>query len=60
MTGTVKQDAEGMAAAISQTVSAIAGGKTPVDALAGLKDDRFSIASDCNAKLFVAYAPYTG
>ena len=60
MTGTVKQDAEGMAAAISQTVSAIAGGKTPVDALAGLKDDRFSLASDCNAKLFVAYAPYTG
>jgi methyl-galactoside transport system substrate-binding protein len=60
MTGTIKQDAEGMASAIAQTVSAIAGGKTPVDALAGLSDDRFSIASGCNAKLFVAYAPYTG
>ena len=60
MTGTVKQDAEGMAAAIAQTAKAIAGGKTPVDALAGLSDSRFSIASDCNTKLFVAYAPYTG
>ena len=60
MTGTVKQDAEGMAAAIAQTAKAIAGGATPVDALAGLKDERFSIAEDCNAKLFVAYAPYTG
>ena len=49
-----------MAAAISQTVSAIAGGKTPVEALSSLSDKRFSLASDCNAKLFVAYAPYTG
>lgn len=60
MTGTVKQDAEGMAAAIAQTVSAVSGGATPVDALAGMSDDRFSIASDCAAKLYVAYAPYTG
>lgn len=60
MTGTVKQDAEGMAAAIAQTAKAIAEGKNPVDALAGLSDARFSIASDCNTKLFVAYAPYTG
>ena len=59
MTGTVKQDAEGMAAAITQTAAAIAAGKTPVDALAGLSDDRFSVAGDCAAKLFVAYAPYT-
>ena len=60
MTGTVKQDAEGMAAAICQTVKAIAEGKNPVDALASLSDARFSLASDCSAKLFVAYAPYTG
>ena len=60
MTGTVKQDAEGMAAAIAQTVSAVAGGKTPVDALAGLSDARFTLAGDCAGKLFVAYAPYTG
>ncbi len=60
MTGTVKQDAEGMAAAIAQSVSGIKEGKTPVDALAALTDERFSIASDCNTKLFVAYAPYTG
>ncbi len=62
MTGTVKQDAEGMAAAIAQTVSAISGGKTAPEALATLSgaDNRFSIADDCAAKLFVAYAPYTG
>lgn len=60
MTGTVKQDAEGMAAAISQTVTAVSGGSAPVDALAGMNDSRFSVASDCAAKLYVAYAPYTG
>lgn len=60
MTGTVKQDADGMASAIAQTVKAVSEGKTPVDALASLSDERFSIASDCTAKLYVAYAPYTG
>ena len=60
MTGTVKQDADGMAAAISQTAKAIADGKAPLDALASLSDSRFSIASDCSGKLFVAYAPYPG
>ena len=60
MTGTVKQDAEGMAAAICQTAKAIAGGANLVDALAGLNDPRFSLAQDCKTKLFVAYAPYTG
>ncbi len=59
MIGTVKQDAEGMAAAITQTAKGIAGGAAPVDALAALNDARFSVASDCSAKLFVAYAPYT-
>ena len=60
MTGTVKQDAEGMAQAICETVKGIASGKTVGDALAAVKDDRFSIASDCASKLYVAYAPYTG
>ena len=60
MTGTVKQDAEGMAAAIAQTASAVAEGKAPAEALAGLSDARFSIAGDCASKLYVAYAPYTG
>ena len=60
MTGTVKQDAEGMAAAIAQTVKAVAGGTEPAKALAGLTDERFTVASDCGSKLFVAYAPYTG
>lgn len=60
MVGTVKQDAEGMALAICETVKAIADGKTPVDALAGLSDKRLSVASDCSSKLYVAYAAYTG
>ena len=60
MIGTVKQDANGMAVAIAQTVKAINDGKTPADALASLSDKRFSVASDCKAKLYVAYAPYTG
>ena len=60
MIGTVKQDANGMAVAISQTVKAISEGKTPADALASLTDKRFSVASDCASKLYVAYAPYLG
>ena len=60
MIGTVKQDANGMAVAIAQTVKAISEGKAPIDALAGLTDERFSVAGDCKAKLYVAYAPYTG
>lgn len=60
MTGTIKQDAEGMAAAIAQTVDAVAAGTAMSDALAGLTDARFSIAADCATKLYVAYAPYTG
>ena len=59
MIGTVKQDAEGMAAAIAQTAKALGNGTAPAEALAGLKDDRFSVAKDCTSKLFVAYAPYT-
>ena len=60
MIGTVKQDANGMAVAIAQTVKAISEGKTPAEALASLTDERFSVASDCASKLYVAYAPYTG
>ncbi len=60
MSGTIKQDAEGMAAAVAQTVKAVAAGTAPAEALAGLSDERFSIASDSASKLFVAYAPYTG
>ena len=60
MVGTVKQDANGMAVGICQTVKAISEGKTPVEALASLTDSRFTVASDCASKLYVAYAPYTG
>lgn len=60
MVGSIKQDAEGMAAAIAQTVAGVGAGKTVVDTLSGLSDDRFSLATDCAAKLYIAYAPYTG
>lgn len=61
MTGTVKQDAEGMASAIAKTVDAVSGGTTMKDALADLtSDDRFTVAAECATKLYVAYAPYTG
>lgn len=60
MVGSIKQDAEGMAAAIAQTVTGVGAGKTVVDTLSGLSDDRFSLATDCAAKLYIAYAPYTG
>ncbi len=60
MTGTIKQDAQGMAAAVAQTAKAVVGGQAPADALAGLKDERFSLDSECASKLYVAYAPYTG
>ena len=59
MIGTVKQDAEGMAAAICQTAQAVGAGTAAADALAGLSDARFTVADDCAAKLYVAYAPYT-
>ena len=60
MVGSIKQDAEGMAAAIAQTVAGVGAGTTVVDTLSGLSDDRFSLATDCAAKLYIAYAPYTG
>ena len=60
MIGTVKQDANGMAVAICETVKAVAAGKTPVEALASLTDARFTVAGDCAGKLYVAYAPYMG
>ena len=60
MVGSIKQDAEGMASAIAQTVAGVGTGKTVVDTLSGLSDERFSLAEDCAAKLYIAYAPYTG
>ena len=60
MTGTIKQDAQGMAAAVSQAAKAIVEGAAPAEALAGLNDERFSLDAECASKLYVAYAPYTG
>lgn len=60
MIGTVKQDNVGMAQAITMVAQGIMDGASPVEALAALDDARFTVASDSEAKLFVAYAPYTG
>ena len=61
MTGTVKQDAEGMAAAICSTVAAIGDGSSVADAAALVADseDIYSMAEGFSNKIFVAYAPYT-
>ena len=61
MTGTVKQDAEGMATAICTEVAAIADGTSVVDAAVAVADsaDIFSMADGFNNKIFVAYAPFT-
>ena len=61
MTGTVKQDAEGMAAAICGTVAAIAEGSSVADAAAAVaaSADIYSMAEGFANKVFVAYAPYT-
>ncbi len=63
MTGTVKQDADGMALAVAQTVKALGDGKTMTEALAAaaaVDSSKLSISSAVKAKLYVAYAPYTG
>ena len=60
MTGTVKQDAEGMAKAICETAVAIGGGSSVADAISSVAGgaDMYSIAGDIVNKLFVAYAPF--
>ncbi|MGM9614929.1 MAG: galactose ABC transporter substrate-binding protein [Oscillospiraceae bacterium] len=62
MTGTVKQDAEGMANAIADVVEAVSGGATMAEAVAAEADvaDMYTVAEGIANKLFVAYAPYTG
>ena len=60
MTGTVKQDAEGMAKAICDTAVAIGGGASVTDAISQVAGsaDMYSIAGDIVNKLYVAYAPF--
>lgn len=62
MTGTVKQDAEGMANAICSVVTALKDGSGMVDAVAAAAAtdaEKFSVAEGVATKLYVAYAPYT-
>ena len=62
MTGTVKQDAQGMADAICAQLAAVAGGATMAEAAAKVAESAeiFSLAEGFTNKVFVAYAPYTG
>lgn len=61
MTGTVKQDAEGMAKAIAQVASAVGEGTAMADAVAAVASsaDMYTVAEGIANKLFVAYAPFT-
>ena len=62
MTGTVKQDAEGMAVAIASVVKANGEGTAMADAIAATADtnaEMYTIADGIANKLFVAYAAYT-
>lgn len=61
MTGTVKQDAEGMANAIAETAASIGAGSAITDAVsaaAGTNAEMYTIAEGVANKLFVAYAPF--
>lgn len=62
MTGTVKQDAEGMAKAVAGVVEAVGAGTAQADAIAAVAGsaDMYSVADGIANKLFVAYAAYTG
>ena len=62
MTGTVKQDAEGMANAIAAAAAAVGQGASLTDAVANAaasNTDMYTIAEGIANKLFVAYAPFT-
>ena len=62
MTGTVKQDAEGMAVAIASVVKATGEGTSMADAVSATSatnPDMYTIADGIANKLFVAYPAYT-
>lgn len=62
MTGTVKQDAEGMAVAIASVVKATGEGTSMADAVSATSatnPDMYTIADGIANKMFVAYAAYT-
>ncbi|WP_297197314.1 substrate-binding domain-containing protein [uncultured Flavonifractor sp.] len=62
MTGTVKQDAEGMANAICEMVTSTAAGTSMADAAAAIasSNEIYTVAEGIDNKLYVAYAPFTG
>jgi methyl-galactoside transport system substrate-binding protein len=62
MTGTVKQDADGMAEAICQMVENVSAGTSMADGISAVaaSGDIFTVADGISNKLYVAYAAYTG
>lgn len=55
MTGTIKQDAEGMADGIAYLVKNVQAGKELM-----ADTDSFNISANVSNKIFIPYAPYTG
>lgn len=55
MTGTIKQDAEGMAEAIAFLTQNVAEGKAVMDGT-----DSYNISENVNNKIYIPYAAYTG
>lgn len=62
MTGTVKQDAEGMAQAVCGMVEHTINGDSMADGVAAVAgtNDIYTVADGISNKLFVAYAPFMG
>ena len=57
MTGTIKQDAEGMAKCIAQLAQNVANGE---DLLANTDSYTKDTANNLNNKIFIPYQEYTG
>lgn len=55
MTGTIKQDAEGMADCIAFLTGNVSGGKELMDGT-----DGYNIAPNVSNKIYIPYAAYTG
>ena len=55
MTGTIKQDAEGMAEAIAFLTQNVAEGKAVMDGT-----DSYNISENVSNKIYIPYAAYTG
>ena len=62
MTGTVRQDAAGMALCVADVTVNLIDGMTMKEAIATVaaRNPSYTVAAGIPVKLFIAYAPYTG